>query len=324
MAIGTFAAGLLGAPGELAAFLFDLFWNPSDEDGIWEAMRGRVQDLIDENLANYTVAERENDVLGLQRLVRAFEGGKDRFTLTAVLDRCKTMKDHLMTPASPSAKVHMLEMSMTVATIECTHLRERAQFGRELEILPGGGWSPAWEVELEEAVEEWIEFFREALPELYEFRHPFYTTRKWYDQTACQGFGNVTGHCAIVDTFKGQNKDIWEDGYPGCWIVDGISPVLNGLLERRMPLQKTELDGSIRTKFAAMSADNLRNYLYVAPDTPVPSPAPTSLPSPTPTKAPTPTPTSTPTAVPTEEPTPAPTVIPTRTCSALFVSHQKR
>ncbi len=171
--------------GTYLAAALAVLW-PEKKPDVWDTLKDKVADLVDQKLLLAEKKERNNDLETVKRCLREFNTNPGEATLTTLVAECNRLAVKLL-GADDSSKPHFLPLSLTFAHLHLGVLRERVVGGAKY-----GKTSAEWKKQLKEQIAEYSSHFRES----------FFLWERWRKAQIKAEFGGGTwtkSFCAVKD-----------------------------------------------------------------------------------------------------------------------------
>ncbi|GIO10198.1 hypothetical protein J31TS6_62260 [Brevibacillus reuszeri] len=256
--ISEAAAKKIPYVGAIVSFAIGQLW-PTDKADIFSLIKDQVKGLVDQAILNKEMEERKHEIEGLNdtmnQYVDAGNHEKGGF-MTSMLTQLNIMH-HKLTESTNS--IHLIPLTITIANIHLTLLRERLSHGKEIYTEDN---TTVWEKDLTKRYQDYHKFFLEIYPKWKTWRESKIEI-KWYtdkNPTTVPPFFYWAAHGYAKDTFAEEKPIHYRDDFNS--IETTFQGVCQAIKESWMNDAIAKIAASIATTFT------LHRYLPEREDEP--------------------------------------------------------
>lgn len=243
--ISEAAAKKIPYVGAIVSFAIGQLW-PTDKADIFSLIKDQVQGLVDQAILNKEMEERKHEIEGLNdtmnQYVDAGNHEKGGF-MTSMLTQLNIMH-HKLTESTNS--IHLIPLTITIANIHLTLLRERLSHGKEIYTEDN---TTVWQKDLTKRYQDYHKFFLEIYPKWKTWRESKIEI-KWYtdkNPTTVPPFFYWAAHGYAKDTFAEEQPIHYRDDFNS--IETTFQGVCQAIKESWMNDAIAKIAASIATTF---------------------------------------------------------------------------
>ncbi|KAG0578439.1 hypothetical protein KC19_4G023000 [Ceratodon purpureus] len=166
--------------GQAASIILGMLW-PVDKANIFESIKKDIKNLVDEKILEKELEDRQNEIAALHRVIQEYEAAKTVEKgnwLTRWIAESIELSIKLQ---NSSNNVHFILLSITLALLHLSGLRERLEHGKE---IYGDDNTLSWKKDLEQTYHDYVVvYFPDVYKKWKEWRADQVEIKEWLSKS---------------------------------------------------------------------------------------------------------------------------------------------